>query len=324
MVRRAFASFAVFAVLLAACAGDSPESAPPTTTSKGAGEITAQVAGYDHVAGRRQRFLLGLIDSDNGLVGYGKVSLTFSYLGTEAKPILQPVPASEAKATYRLVPGQTASTTTAGPRSIRGSEGIGVYVADDVLFDQPGFWQVSVAAEVGGRPVSAESKFAVAADSGIPFIGEMAPRTKNLLLGDPEAPPPAVDSRAEGTSVPDPELHRVTVADAIGAHRPVMVVISTPVYCVSRFCGPITDAVAALAREYGKKMDFVHIEVWRDFEGRVLNRAAAEWILPEGAQDANEPWVFVVGVDGKVAYRWDNVASENELRDAVTRVLGSQ
>jgi hypothetical protein len=33
------------------------------------------------------------------------------------------------------------------------------------------------------------------------------------------------------------------VADAIAAGRPVMVVGSTPVFCVSRFCGPITDAV---------------------------------------------------------------------------------
>lgn len=320
--RRVFMTLAVSAALLTACGSDSPDSAPSMTTVKGDGAIVAQVAGYDHVAGRHQRFLVGLLGNDSGLVGYGEIDLAFSYLGTEDKPISRPLPGLKAKATYRLVPGQTTSANTAGPRPIKGSEGVGVYAADDVLFDKPGFWQVLVTAELEGRPIKAEAKFAVVTKSGIPFIGDTAPLTKNLLPGDPEAPSTAIDSRAEGATVPDPELHRVTIADAIAARRPVMVVISTPVYCVSRFCGPITDAVAALAREHGKKMDFVHIEVWRDFEGKVLNRAAAEWIFPEGAQDANEPWVFLVGADGKIAARWDNVASENEMKDAITKLLG--
>lgn len=321
--RRVIAITASLAIILAACGGSSRDSAPSMTTSKGAGSINAQVAGYDHVADRHQRFLVGLIGEDSGTVGYGTVYLAFAYLGTEDKPISRPVAGSKIPATYRLVPGQTANANTTGPRPIKGSEGIGVYVADDVLFDRPGFWRVLVTADVGGRPITAEADFSVAADSGIPFIGDSAPLTENLLPGDPEAPSTAVDSRAEGASVPDPELHKVTISDAIRAHRPVMVVISTPVYCVSRFCGPITDAVATLAREHGRQMDFVHIEVWRDFEGQVLNRAAAEWIFPEGTQDAGEPWVFLVGADGKVVARWDNVAPENEMKDAITKLLGS-
>ncbi|MGH8986415.1 MAG: hypothetical protein ACRDY6_21450, partial [Acidimicrobiia bacterium] len=134
-----------------------------------------------------------------------------------------------------------------------------------------------------------------------------------------------LDSRARDDGfVPDPELHATTVADALAAGRPVMVVVSTPVYCVSRFCGPITDAVQQLAIEYGDRIAFVHLEVSSNFENQVVNDAAAEWITPRGGNDRDlrEPWVFVVGADGIVRQRFDNVASDRELRAAADRLAG--
>ncbi len=99
-----------------------------------------------------------------------------------------------------------------------------------------------------------------------------------------------------------------------------MVVVSTPVYCVSRFCGPITDTVQELAQEYGEQMDFVHLEVWADFENRVVSPSAAEWIL-RGNGDGNEPWVFVVDADGVITHRFDNVANQTVLDAAIQEVL---
>jgi hypothetical protein len=83
------------------------------------------------------------------------------------------------------------------------------------------------------------------------------------------------------------------------------------VYCVSKFCGPVTDMVQELAAEYGDRAEFIHIEVWRDFQGQVVNQAAADWILREDT--LQEPWVFLVGADGRVAARWDNVATRQEI-----------
>ncbi len=100
-----------------------------------------------------------------------------------------------------------------------------------------------------------------------------------------------------------------------------MVVISTPTYCQSRFCGPITDAVSALGKRHGERMAFVHIEFWEDFEAQRVNEAAAEWIFPPGTEDAREPWVFVVGGDGVITHRFDNVASDAELEAAVRDTL---
>jgi hypothetical protein len=100
-----------------------------------------------------------------------------------------------------------------------------------------------------------------------------------------------------------------------------MVVVSTPTYCRSRFCGPVTDSVAELARRFGDRVAFVHLEVWEDFEAQKLNEAAAAWIAPPGAEDAREPWVFIVDGHGVVVERFDNVATDAELEAAVRRLL---
>jgi hypothetical protein len=108
------------------------------------------------------------------------------------------------------------------------------------------------------------------------------------------------------------------VNDALAAGRPVLVVVSTPVYCVSRFCGPITDAVADLADTYGDRAAFVHIEVWQDFEAKAVNPAARAWMAKDPAnQNLTEPWVFLVGADGVIMHRWDNVATVAEMTAAL-------
>jgi hypothetical protein len=80
---------------------------------------------------------------------------------------------------------------------------------------------------------------------------------------------------------------------------------------VSRFCGPVTDMVAELAAEYGDRADFIHVEIWADFQEGAVNEAAADWLLREG--DLEEPWVFLIGADGRVVARWDNVATRSEI-----------
>jgi peroxiredoxin len=62
--------------------------------------------------------------------------------------------------------------------------------------------------------------------------------------------------------------------------------------------------------------------VWRDFEAQELNEAAAEWIWPGRQGDAAEPWVFLVGADGNIVQRWDNVATEGSLAGAVEALVG--
>ena len=164
--------------------------------------------------------------------------------------------------------------------------------------------------------IAGSGAFQVVAEPVYPAPGQPALETENLTVDSTDAPPEAIDSRAQdGAEIPDPELHRTTIADAIAAGRPAMVVISTPVYCISRFCGPITDVVGSLQPEYGDAVDFIHLEVWRDYDGQVVNQAAADWVYRDG--NLTEPWVFLIGSDGTIVQRWDNVVTTEELRAAL-------
>jgi hypothetical protein len=182
---------------------------------------------------------------------------------------------------------------------------------------------VRVKAKIGGEDVSANAVFEVVAQSQLPAPGQPAPRTDTRLPGAPGVDLQSIDSRAkDGAPVPDAALHSTSVAAALAAGKPTVVVVSTPVYCVSQFCGPVTDSVARLAATYGDRVAFVHLEVWKDFEKKIVNPAAAEWITPKDGGDSREPWVFLVGGDGIVRQRFDNVVGDQALADAVQRLAG--
>jgi hypothetical protein len=289
------------------------------------GSIVAQVASFDLVAGREGRFIVGLFSADRTqLVAHGTVGLSFAYLGegdgATTAPGGRPGPVVAA---FLPIPGQEVDRGADGPRLVSGSEATGVYGTPRVGFDRPGFWEVIVTASIEGRDETTTAAFQVLEDSAIPAVGDPAPRTVQWLVDAPGVDPEAIDSRAGADRpVPDPGLHDVTVAEAIAAGVPLMVVVSTPTFCVSRFCGPITDSVEALALDHDDEMTFVHLEVWQNFQADVVNPAAAEWIAPTSDTDGAEPWVFVVDSDGIVTHRFDNVATDAELRAAVAEVLG--
>lgn len=300
------------AATTAACGSDDKPKASTTTTSNRA-TVNAQVASYDLSAGKPQRFIIGLLTNDNGLLVGGNVGVAFRRVAADAKPTARFAANFLAVADSPAVPD--------GPRLRDADESVGVYAMEGMVFDQPGNWEVEVVGKLNGKDFITRAAFKVSQTPELPAPGDAAPRTENLLPGAKDAPVKAIDSRAEedGT-VPDPALHKLTVAAAIAQGKPTIVVVSTPVYCVSQFCGPITDAVDKIAGEFAGKANFVHIEVWRDFEKQNLNRAAAEWMYPDGSEDAREPWVFLIDKDGNIAQRWDNVANGGVIRNALTQL----
>lgn len=308
------------AVASAGCGSDPSTVGDPTSTSQ-AETFTVQVASYDLAADAPQRFLVGLLAGEGGLVVGGTVDLEFTYAGDGTSSTTSAVGPVVPGVSAEFVPVADGIRATSGPKVREGDEGVGVYEVNGVEFPAAGFWEVTVTASFAGRVRSSTAAFSVAETAAVPVAGDPAPRTVNLLPGDPDAPPKAVDSRAEpdGT-VPDPRLHRLTVEQAIATGKPTLVVISTPVFCVSQFCGPITETVDSIASDFGDRANFVHIEVWRDFEGKTLNKGAAEWIWPNPTVEPREPWVFLVDGAGTVLRRWDNVANGEQVRTALGRV----
>jgi hypothetical protein len=276
----------------------------------------ASVASYDLAAGVGSRFMVGLLTEQNLFVSGGAVDLRFSFLGetgAEGEPRFY----REAQAEFLPIPlePEPPARITVGPAS----QGRGVYVVESFEFDRPGFWEVEVVAPLPGGTQRATAAFPVQPEPLVPAVGEKAPRTQNLTVGS-DAPPAAIDSRAgvEGR-IPDPELHRTTIADAIADGRPVLAVFSTPVYCESQFCGPITEMVSELERDYGDVAEFVHVEVWHDYEEGAINEAAADWLLTPD-ENLTEPWVFLIGEDGRILARWDNVATPQEIEPWLNRL----
>jgi hypothetical protein len=313
-------AFLILTLSASACGGDvaDPPEAGKTKSADPSGpetELTVQVASYDIAVGRDRRVLVGLLTEDQRFVSFGEVEMEFFFLGekSEGEGVASPGPTATGR--FFLVPGESADTSRSGPVAVPPSEGRGVYEAH-VDFDRPGAWAVQVYGDVeGAGQVVGNSVFEVLADTQVPAEGEVVEPLENFTL-ESDVSAEAIDSRA-GTDgpIPDPRLHRTTIADALERERPVLAVFSTPVFCVSQFCGPITDMIDNLSRKYPDLAEYVHVEIWRDFENEVLNPAAEEWLSHDGG--LQEPWVFLIDREGTIIERWDNVAPDQEVEKAL-------
>ena len=117
-------------------------------------------------------------------------------------------------------------------------------------------------------------------------------------------------------------MHDRTIAAALTEGRPTVIAFATPAFCTSRVCAPVMDTVMdPLYERYGDRATFIHVEpfVLRDLRsGFVQNPvpAAREWQLQ------TEPWVFVVGADGRIAAKFEGIAGLDEVEQALVASLG--
>jgi hypothetical protein len=298
-----------FGLLGAACSSDDqPPASGPTGSNA---QITAIMASVDLYAGDPQRVTIGLVTPDNHLVSFGTVDLAFSMVGSAAEAA-SPTPGPTATATF--VPTFGTPEQSGGPVVTNPNEGRGVYEAEDVVFDKPGFWVADVTAEVEGMGrQTSQASFAVQERPQLPAPGDPAMKTDTLTVDSKGVPEAAIDSRAGTTGkIPDPELHGWTIAQAIDQGRPALVVFATPVFCVSRFCGPVVNMVEDLAHRYDDRAVFIHVEIWKDYDKKVLNDAPQQWLTMQNG-DLTEPWLFLIGADGTIQDRWSSMWSEQEV-----------
>lgn len=316
------AAVVVLSVTLAACGGDDGKKGdatrPESTTTTATDKVQGQVASYDLAVGPPGRFILGIFNEAKGPVGFGTLPLRFFFLGTDPnKPNETAEAGPTASGAYLPLPGSAPPPGDTSKTAYLPTDQRGVYAAT-VAFDRPGLWGVEATFDLEGSK-TVRVGFKVLPKHEVPAPGDAAMPSQNLTVSSPGAVPATIDSRASSlATVPDPELHQGTVAQALAEKRPVLLAVSTPTYCVSQFCGPITDMVQGLAKDYANRARFIHIEVWKDYKAQQLNDAASEWIAR--GQSINEPWVFLIGADGKVAARLDNVATRAEL-ESLLRAL---
>ncbi|HEV3496502.1 MAG TPA: hypothetical protein VHA34_09145, partial [Actinomycetes bacterium] len=221
MVLRRLVVVTTLLVLAGACSGSGG------TDKNDGGDLAVQVASYDLASGKPTRFIVGLLTLDQRLIGYGTVDLRFSYVGTKEGADPQPL-GPVVKASYLPIHGSVVpSPPPARPEIVRGSESRGVYGVQ-TTFDRAGFWEVEATASVDGRSRKGKAAFAVNEKNSIPAPGDQALATETLTLTTPDVPRAAVDSRAGSGEIPDPDLHRTTIAASLAAKRPIVAVFATP------------------------------------------------------------------------------------------------
>jgi hypothetical protein len=317
MHRRTLAALVILGLIGTAC-GSDPEvvdtSPPQGETGPDPATFAAEVASIDLWAGDPQHVQIGVFSATETagiqLVTGGTLQITFGPFGEEA-------PGSAVEARYLPAPGTAGDASSplglTSPDTARG-----VYQADDVVFDEAGIWQADVAFEVDGTPVALRTQFEVLEEPHLPAPGQPALASDSLTMQDAGADPAAIDSRAvEGGRVPDPELHGLSIEDAIGSGSPTLVLFATPVYCQSQFCGPDVEWLEDLAAERPKDATYLHVEIWQDYQAQALNEAAAEWLYRD--DELTEPWLFLIDAEGTIAERWGPLFDPTDVEAALDR-----
>ena len=169
-----------------------------------------------------------------------------------------------------------------------------VYGAD-VKFSKPGNWSVLTVTQSNGGMLAAPTQVKVIKPSqdDIPAVGDAAPKVETDTVASAKGDEESIDTRIPTA----PELHQESFADVVGK-KPVALLFATPQLCQSRVCGPVTDIELQMKAKYGKDMTFIHQEVYKDNDPNKGLRPPLEAFNLK-----SEPWLFVVGADGKVTQR---------------------
>ena len=177
--------------------------------------------------------------------------------------------------------------------------------------EKPGYWgMIAEITRDDGTTTRADFVVEVKADSSAPAVGEAAPLSENRTLAD--EPDITLLSSANN---PDPAFYQLTVAEAVAAGRPTVVGFLTPAFCQTKWCAPVLDSLEAVRDQTGDQVQFIHIEVYDDFQKLTPVKEMAEWGLE------SEPWVFVLNGDGQVVARFSGPLSPTELLDALQPLL---
>ncbi|MEC8945158.1 MAG: hypothetical protein VYD72_02050 [Chloroflexota bacterium] len=257
------------------------------------------------------------------IIGSGGEYIKSDLIFVKLYPELPPV--SETFSRKRLVPKYYSITITEdhihqdGQVHIHENE-LGVYVLDVDQLDYPGEWNLEVYVEnygQSGQNFEIQTTFVVNENAQFLPVGSRVPPMTNRILQD------GYEIQELSTHPkPEPSMYQNTVENAISNNRPSVVVFSTPAYCQSKVCGPVLDIVMSVMDSYQPQIDFIHIEPFDltsllnsgDF---LLSAPAKTWKLP------SEPWIIVIGHDGKVVAKFEGIVGTMELIEVFDLILSS-
>jgi hypothetical protein len=243
------------------------------------------------------RLAFGMID-DQGQFVYGPSAV-----------YLAPTPDDQAKGPF-VAPADVL-VTEGRYRSRQAAEESDPFAAvyeAQVDFDKQGEHAVLVVTQTGDTFVAAPARVSVSTKKAdaIPDVGEQAPKVATDTLASVGGDEDKLDTRT-----PPSDMHANSFDKVVGS-KPVTLLFATPQLCQSRVCGPVTDIALQLKAKYGDQMEFIHQEVYVDNDPNAGLREPLR-----AFQLRTEPWLFVVGADGKITARLEGSFGLKAFEDAV-------
>lgn len=178
---------------------------------------------------------------------------------------------------------------------------------------KPGRYDVLGLARLDDRIVAATpagGAITVTKAGKVPDVGDPAPSVHTDTEASANGDLASIDTRT-----PPSSMHDVDFADVVG-RKPTVLLFATAALCQSRVCGPVIDIAEQVKSERGDSVAFVHQEIFRDNQiDRGQRPQVVAYNLP------TEPWLFVVGRDGRVAARFEGAFSPNELNAAIDKAV---
>ncbi len=322
-LRRCVAFFVVIAcgVALAAC-GDSSEGEPaaatpqasdfPSAEGKTIEEVLTEQTPSDKVVlpaasvfeVGKNRFPFGVFDVGGPQIEDAQVALYFAK--SPNSPVEGPLPA------------ETVSLETKPAYRSQGAVGEGeansFYLVNPVRFDRTGPWHaIALIKSEDGFEATRLPSPTVGSLPGLVKVGQKAPRISTPVASDVGGDLSKIDTRQ-----PPSSMHDVDFEDVLGK-KPVVLVFATPALCKSRVCGPVVDVAEQVKDEVGDGVAFIHMEVYNENN---MSKGLRPQLTEFGLQ--SEPWIFLIGKDGKVKQRIEGAVGVDELRADVERLKQGQ
>ena len=201
-------------------------------------------------------------------------------------------------------------------------EGVnGVYVGD-ATFASAGQWIADFSTSAPNAPTETTTfSFPVRERLDVISPGDAAPSVETPTLADVGGDVAKISSDPK----PVKGFYEVSEADALAAKKPFVLIFATPKFCTSTVCGPTLDKLKPVAAAH-PEMTFINVEPYKlEFtNGQLQPVMTGSDLTPVEATLAfklsTEPYVFVVGADGKVSASFELVFAPSEIETAIQQV----
>ena len=253
----------------------------------------------------QNRFGFGLFDRSRKQIAEAPAAVYFQ--NVKGGPVVGPFVAHDES--LAVQPDFESNTVKQDPNAAHS-----VYVAN-VTFPATGNYVALGVARLDDRLVAATlagPAIRVQKNSSVPKVGDKAPRIDTPTTKSVGGDVSKIDTRS-----PPDDMHSVSLKDALGK-KPVVLVFATPLLCASRVCGPVVDIAEQVEHTMpqAKQFAFIHNEIYN-------NNKVVDGYRPQVAAFhlPTEPWVFIIGKDGRIAARMEGAFSVSELQAAMRAAL---